>query len=105
MKRRSPAEREHSLGIILGGSGLVGGTIVNYFKEKSEERVDILAPNSKKLSRRVPQDIRDYLRAHQPDFIVNAAIANINADEQLAFEVNFHGPLVAARTAIELKIP
>jgi len=92
-------------GIVIGGSGLVGGTIVNYFKSVTKEPIDILAPNSKKLSLRVPEDIQTYLTTLKPDFIINAAITNIDANEQLSFEVNFLGTLIAARMAIQLGIP
>jgi len=96
---------KNRLGIIIGGTGLVGGTIVNYFKDKCPEKINILAPNSKKLSIRVPEDIRSYLATHKPDFIINSAIANINANEQLCYDVNFLGPIILARKAIELGIP
>lgn len=100
-----PGEKTRKrLGIVIGGSGLVGGTIVNYFKEKCDEQIDILAPNSKKLSIRVPNDIHTYLSTNKPDFIINAAIANINADEQLCFEVNFLGPVILAQAALEMGI-
>ncbi len=105
MTEQLSKERINRLGVVIGGSGLVGGTIVNYFKSLTKVPVDILAPNSKKLSLRVPEDIRNYLIDLKPDFIINAAITNINADEQLNFEVNFLGPLIAARTAIQLGIP
>ncbi len=105
MTKQSPKGRKNRLGVVIGGSGLVGGTIVNYFKSLTNEPIDILAPSSKKLSLRVPEDITTYLTTLQPDFVVNAAITNINADEQLTFDVNFLGPLIAARTAIELGIP
>ncbi len=105
MTKQSPKGRKNRLGVVIGGSGLVGGTIVNYFKSLTNEPIDILAPSSKKLSLRVPEDITTYLTTLQPDFVVNAAITNINADEQLTFDVNFLGPLIAARTAIELGVP
>lgn len=93
------------LGVITGGSGLVGGTIVNYFKSKTEAPVDILAPSSKKLSIREPNDIRTYLNAVKPDFIINTAIANIDSDSHLSYEVNYLGPVNLAREAAAMKIP
>lgn len=93
------------LGVVIGGSGLVGGTIVNYFKTKATLPADVRAPNSKKLSLREPDDIRNYLLDLRPDFIINAAISTINADEQLSFEINYLGPYNLARVAIELGIP
>ena len=64
------------LGILIGGSGLIGGTIVNYYKTKHPETVDIRAPSSKKLSVRQESDIRRYLIEVKPDFVINAAMAN-----------------------------
>lgn len=92
-------------GVVIGGSGLVGGTIVNYFKSRIEESIDVLAPSSKKLSIRESTDIRRYLAQVKPDFIVNAAIANIDSDSQLSFEVNYLGTLNLARAAAALNIP
>lgn len=93
------------LGVVIGGSGLVGGTIVNYFKSRTSAPVDVRAPSSKKLSIREPSDIRNYLLSAKPDFVINAAIANINSDAQLSFEVNYLGPVNIAKTAAELNIP
>lgn len=96
---------ERKLGVVIGGSGLVGGTIVNYFKARSPVPVDVRAPSSKKLSLREPSDIRNYLLSAKPDFVVNAAIADINSDAQLSYQVNYLGPVNIARTAMELNIP
>ncbi len=92
-------------GVLVGGSGLIGGTIVNYFKTKHAETVDIRAPSSKKLSIREEADIRSYLSSIKPDFIINAAMATLSSDGQLAFEVNYLGTLNLARAANALKIP
>lgn len=105
MAQQQPDTSRPRLGVVVGGSGLVGGTIVNYFKTKAEDQIDVRAPNSKKMSLREPDDIRNYLLDLQPDFIVNAAISTINADEQLSFEINYLGPYLLAKTAIELNIP
>lgn len=102
MNTSSPSSK---VGVVIGGSGLIGGTIVNYFKLKSEEPLAILAPSSKKLSIRHSTDIRDYLKAVRPDFVINTAIANIDSDPQMAFEINYLGPLNIARAAIALNIP
>lgn len=91
--------------MVIGGSGLVGGTIVNYFKSRTTAPITVLAPSSKKLSLRDSTDIRRYLASTKPDFIVNAAIANINAGCQLSFEVNYLGTLNLARAAAALNIP
>lgn len=93
------------IGVLIGGSGLIGGTIVNYYKTQHSETVDIRAPSSKKLSIREESDIRSYLLEIKPDFVINASMANLASDGQLAFEVNFLGPLNLARAATALKIP
>jgi dTDP-4-dehydrorhamnose reductase len=90
MAHQQPDTSRPRIGVVVGGSGLVGGTIVNYFKTIAEEQIDVRAPNSKKMSLREPDDIRNYLLDLQPDFIINAAISNINADEKLSFEVTTH---------------
>jgi nucleoside-diphosphate-sugar epimerase len=93
------------LGILIGGSGLIGGTIANYFKTKTPDSIELRAPSSKKLSIRNAGDIRDYLKRVRPDFVINTAIANIDSDSQLAFEVNYLGTLNLARAAAALRIP
>jgi len=93
------------IGVVIGGSGLIGGTIVNYYKTKHPEAVDIRAPSSKKLSIREENDIRRYLAEVRPDFVINASMANLGSDAQLAFEVNYLGPVNLARAATALKIP
>lgn len=100
--REAPPRR---LGILVGGSGLIGGTLMHYFKTKAGDAIDILAPNSKKMSLREPQDIKQYFSRYKPDFIINAAIAAIDSDPQLAFEVNYLGTVYLARIAAELGIP
>ncbi len=96
---------EKKRGVLFGGSGLIGGTIVNYFKTKRPGLVDMRAPSSKKASLRDCDDIRDYLLTVRPDFIINAAIANIDADAQLTYEVNYLGAINIARAAATLKVP
>jgi nucleoside-diphosphate-sugar epimerase len=93
------------LGILIGGSGLIGGTIANYFKTATQDSIELRAPSSKKLSIRSATDIRDYLKRVRPDFVINTAIANIDSDSQLAFEVNYLGTLNLARAAAALHIP
>ncbi|RZW19098.1 MAG: NAD-dependent epimerase/dehydratase family protein, partial [Desulfobulbaceae bacterium] len=92
-------------GVVFGGSGLIGGTIVNFYKQRRPGIVDMLAPSSKKVSLQNCQDIRNYLLTVKPDFVINAAIANINADPQLSFEVNYVGAINVARAAATLKVP
>ncbi len=93
------------LGVLIGGSGLIGGTIVNYYQTIHPDDVDIRAPSSKKLSIRKEEDICRYLKEVQPDFVINAAMANLGSDGQLAYEVNYLGPINLARAATALKIP
>ena len=93
------------IGVLIGGSGLIGGTIVNYYKTQHSETVDIRAPSSKKVSIREENDIRSYLSEVRPDFVINASMANLASSGQLAFEVNFLGPLNLARAAAALEIP
>lgn len=99
----------HSLGkktgVIIGGSGLIGGSIVYYFKKCHGRNVQILAPNSKKLSLRNIDDIKQYLDYYRPDFIINSAIAAIDSDPQMAYEINYAGSINLAKAAIALKIP
>ncbi len=92
------------VGVIIGGSGLIGGALVYYFKNRVAE-VEVLAPNSKRLSLAKPEDIRLYFQQYRPDFIVNAAIASINSTAELAFNINYSGALNLAEIAIEYNIP
>jgi nucleoside-diphosphate-sugar epimerase len=95
---------EKKLGVLIGGSGLIGGTLLHYFKTRTPE-IDILAPNSKKLSLREPDDIKRYFARYRPDFIINCAIAAIDSDPQLAFEINYLGSVNLARVALALGVP
>lgn len=102
--RNTQCGQDRRRGIIIGGSGLIGGALVHYFK-KRVENTEILAPNSKRLSLGKPADIQLYFRQYKPDFIINTAIAAINSDAQLAYETNYLGTLHLAEVAIEHKIP
>jgi len=92
-------------GVLLGGSGLIGGALVYYFKTQAMGRFNVLAPNSKKLSLRDPDDIRRYFERAKPAFIINCAIAAIDSDPQLAYEINYQGTVYLATAALELGIP
>ena len=50
--RKSSVEQVNKkrLGVLIGGSGLIGGTLAHYFKTKTAEEIEIRAPSSKKLS-------------------------------------------------------
>lgn len=93
------------LGVLIGGSGLIGGTLAHYFKTKTEDEIEIRAPSSKKLSIRAPEDIKAYLTRVKPDFVINSAVATIDSDAQLAFEVNYLGCVNLARACCALGIP
>ena len=91
--------------MLIGGSGLIGGAITYYFKTHVDEDIELLAPNSKKLSLRVAKDIKQYFEKIKPDFIINAAIAAIDSDPLLSFETNYIGSINLAKAAIQLQIP
>jgi len=102
------ATKNHSpkkLGVLVGGSGLIGGYVTHYFKTRTQNDIELRAPNSKKLSLRELDDIKGYFRRIKPDFVINAAIAAIDSDAELAFHVNYQGPVNLARAALALKIP
>jgi dTDP-4-dehydrorhamnose reductase len=98
-------EKKRRLGVLIGGSGLVGGTLAHYFKTKTPAAFEIRAPSSKKLSIRNAQDIIVYLQRVRPDFVINAAMSSLDSDAQLAFEVNYLGPVNLARACCALGIP
>lgn len=100
-----PMTTARKVGVVIGGSGLIGGTTVNYFKTRFPESYDIRAPSSKKLSLRQESDIRRYLFELRPDFVINASMANLGASGQLSYEVNYQGAVNLARAATTLKIP
>jgi nucleoside-diphosphate-sugar epimerase len=91
-------------GLLIGGSGLIGGYLLHYFKTRTPE-VDVRAPNSKKLSLRELGDITDYFKKHKPDFVINSAITAIRSDALLSYEVNYLGSINLARVALALGIP
>jgi len=49
------------LGVLIGGSGLIGGALTHFYKKTSQD-TEVLAPSSKKLSLRVLDDIKQYCR-------------------------------------------
>ncbi len=93
------------LGIIIGSSGLIGGALMHYFNDKTTGDIEVLGPNSKRLSLRQPKDIKSYFLKYRPDFIVNCAIAPLDSDAQLAFETNYLGAVRLAKMAMQQKIP
>lgn len=92
-------------GLLVGGSGLIGGGILHYFKKRPDCEFELLAPNSKQLSLRDPEDIRAYIRRFEPEFIINCAITALDASPRMAYETNYLGTLHLARAAMELGIP
>lgn len=93
------------LGVLLGGSGLIGGAMTHYLKAHSAGDVEVLSPNSTKLSLRKPKDIQEYFTKYQPDFIINCAIAPLDSDAQMTYEINYLASVRLAKMAISLKIP
>ncbi|MDX1774986.1 MAG: NAD(P)-dependent oxidoreductase [Desulfobulbales bacterium] len=91
-------------GLLIGGSGLIGGYLLHYFKTKTPE-IDVRSPNSKKLSLRELDDIISYFKRHKPDFVINCAITAIRSDALLSYEVNYLGSINLARAALALNIP
>ena len=105
MGNQGRPDNDKKIGVLIGGSGLIGGGILHYFKTRSEGEFDLLAPNSKRLSLRDPEDIRLYLKRHTPDFIINTAITAIDSNPLLTFETNYLGTLNLAKAAVDLGIP
>ena len=91
-------------GLLIGGSGLIGGYLLHYFKTKTPE-IDVRSPNSKKLSLRELDDITTYFKRYKPDFVINCAITAIRSDALLSYEVNYQGSINLARAALALDIP
>ena len=60
MDNENSEKTERRIGTLVGGSGLIGGALMHYFKTHVGAEIDVLAPNSKKLSLREPDDIRRY---------------------------------------------
>ena len=98
-------QSKKSRGIIVGGSGLIGGALVHYFNKCCSNGIEILSPNSKKMSLAFEDDIERYTAHWRPDFIINSAIAAINSDPQLAYTINYVGSMNLARVALKLQIP
>ncbi|MCF6290686.1 MAG: NAD-dependent epimerase/dehydratase family protein [Desulfobacterales bacterium] len=94
-----------TFGVLIGGSGLIGGALMHYFKTETRNEVEVIAPNSKRLSLREPEDIRIYFQRYKPDFIINCAVSAINSDARLSYETNYLGSINLAKVAMALKIP
>ncbi len=105
MDKQSRSGSDNKIGVLIGGSGLIGGGILHYFKTRGEGEFELLAPNSKRLSLRDPDDIRFYLKQNTPDFIINTAITSIDSNPLLTLETNYLGTVNLARAAVDLGIP
>lgn len=99
------AQKNRRIGVVIGGSGLIGGTLVHYFKTQTPDTLELRAPSSKKVSIRSEDDIYSYLKDVQPDFVINAAIANLGSSSQLSLEVNYLGTINLAKAAAAFNIP
>jgi len=91
--------------LIVGGSGFIGGALMYYFKARQGKSFEVLAPNSKQLSLREPEDIKGYLAKYRPDFIVNCAIPPLDSGAQLSYEINYLGSINLAKACMALDIP
>src|SRR5665647_1690809 len=105
MGNQGRPDKDKKLGVLIGGSGLIGGGILDYFKTRNEVEFELLAPNSKRLSLRDSKDIRLYLKRYTPDFIINTAITAIDSNPLLTLEINYLGTIHLARAAVDLGIP
>ena len=92
------------LGVLIGGSGLIGGALTHFYKKTSHD-TEVLAPSSKKLSLRVLDDIKQYCRDYHPTFIINAALAPIDSSPEMAFETNYLGSINPAKETLKLFVP
>lgn len=92
-------------GIIIGGSGLIGGALVHFFNKSCPRDLEILSPNSKKMNLGSEEAIELYARHWQPDFIINTAITAIDSDPMLAYTINYVGSINLAKVALKLNIP
>ncbi len=92
-------------GLIVGGGGFIGGSLMHYFKTMQGDAFEVLAPNSKRLSLREPGDIKSYLRIYRPDFIINCAISPLDSGPQLSYQINYLGSINLAKASMALGIP
>jgi nucleoside-diphosphate-sugar epimerase len=104
-KSNSTNASSKKLGLIVGGGGFIGGALVHYFKSLQSHAFEVLAPNSKRLSLREPEDIKSYLLAYKPDFIINCAIPPLDSGPQLSYQINYLGSMNLARASMALKVP
>jgi len=57
------------------------------------------------LSLRNANDIQAFFQRYHPDFIINTAIAAIDSDPEVTFEVNYLGNINLAKVAMSFNIP
>ncbi len=91
-------------GVIIGGSGFIGGALLRYFRD-SQNEIEIEAPNSKTLDLRKIGDITTYFADVKPDFIIDAALASIRMNTKRTYEINYLGAMNLARIASAYTIP
>lgn len=91
-------------GVIVGGSGLIGGALLHHFRRQGRG-VEILAPNSKELNIRSSRSIEEYFKKIRPAFIVNSALAAIGINRQRTYEINYIGAMNLAKVALEYDVP
>lgn len=84
---------------------MIGGGITYYYKKRLRNKIRLQAPNSKKLSLRSFEDIKQYVQDANPKFIINSAITAIDSDPQLALEINYLGSINLAKIAAARRIP
>lgn len=104
-KNCSPRKARKKAGLIVGGGGFIGGALLHYFKTRHGEEFEVLAPNSKRLSLREPDDIRSYLHDYRPEFIINCAIPPLDSGAQISYQINYLGSINLARAALALRVP
>ena len=92
-------------GIVIGGTGLIGGGLVHYFDKYCSTDLKILSPNSKVLGLGHLDKIEQYVKHWKPEFIINAAIAAIDSTPLLAYSINYLGSIHLAKAALKLNIP
>lgn len=70
---------------LTGGTGMVGKNILDYNQDKHF----ILAPNRKELNLEDFSAVNNYIKKHQPDFIIHAAGLVGGIQDNIAHPVNF----------------
>lgn len=89
--------------LVTGAGGFLGNRIVQYYRN----RYDCIAPTLQELEIRNIENCRQFLRFHNPDYVIHtAAISDTGvceANPQLAYHVNVIGTENLARACAEVK--